>query len=227
MFFMRTVFQHDAAEQQLYYMQFNLKKPKELAARVFAGRIIQMNNYIEHLPCLFYSARATNTTVKATKMSEPALAQLVLRLVPQKWQHSYNMLKDGLPQDMEELLVFLEGQESLERSSLPPKPKDSRSNGKRKGPGHGGGSHKKGKKHCDLCAKNDGPAHTHNTDECRRYNPDGSGKYQKGKSNGDKKTQKNYSQQQKIQQDKINKLEEKVKRLEKRSNEDIDDDHST
>jgi hypothetical protein len=137
------------------------------------------------------------------------------------------MLKDGLPQDMEELLVFLEGQESLERSSLPPKPKDSRSNGKRKGPGHGGGSRKKGKKHCDLCAKNDGPAHTHNTDECRRYNPDVSGKYQKGKSNGDKKKQKNYSQQQKIQQDKINKLEEKVKRLEKRSNEDIDDDHST
>ena len=84
-----------------------------------------------------------------------------------------------------------------------------------------------GKKHCDLCAKNDGPAHTHNTDECRRYNPDRSRKYQKGKSNGDKKTQKNYSQQQKIQQDKINKLEEKVKRLEKRSNEDIDDDHST
>jgi hypothetical protein len=58
MFFMRTVFQHDAAEQLLMY---NLKKPKELAARVFAGRIMQMNNYIEHLPCLFYSERATNT----------------------------------------------------------------------------------------------------------------------------------------------------------------------
>ena len=43
-----------------------------------------------------------------------------------------------------------------------------------------------------LCAKNDGPAHTHNTGECRTYNPDGSRKY-KGKSNGDKKTQKNFS----------------------------------
>ena len=69
---MRTVFQHDAAEQ----------KPKELPARVLAGRIVQMNNYVEYLPCLFYSAQATNTTELVTKMSDPALAQLVLRLVP-------------------------------------------------------------------------------------------------------------------------------------------------
>jgi hypothetical protein len=109
MFFMRTVFQHDAAEQQLHYMQFKIKKPKGLPARVFAGRIVQMNNYIEYLPCLYYSARATNTTEMATttKMSELALAQLVLHLVPQKCQHSYNMLKSGLPQDMEEVLIII------------------------------------------------------------------------------------------------------------------------
>ena len=94
-------------------MQFKLKKPKGLPARVFAGRIVQMNNYIEFLPCLHYSARATNTTELATKMSEPALAQLLLRLVPQKWQHSYNILNKGIPQSMEEILVFLEGQEML------------------------------------------------------------------------------------------------------------------
>ena len=35
MFFMRTMFQQDAAEQQLFYMQFKLKKPKALPARVF------------------------------------------------------------------------------------------------------------------------------------------------------------------------------------------------
>jgi hypothetical protein len=68
MFFMRTVFQQDAAEQQLNYMQFRLKKPKGLPARVFAGRLVQMNNYVEFLPCLYYSARANNTTVLATKM---------------------------------------------------------------------------------------------------------------------------------------------------------------
>ncbi len=225
-FFMRTVFQQDAAEQQLHYMQFKLKKPKGLPARVFAGRLVQMNNYIEFLPCLYYSARATNTTVLATKMSEPALAQLILRLVPQKWQHSYNILNKGIPQSMEEILVFLEGQEMLERSSLPNKPKD-KSNGKRKGsPNHGGGSRKKGKKHCDLCAKNDGPAHTHNTGECRTYNPDGSRKY-KGKSNGDKKTQKNFSQQLKAQQDEIDDLKSKLKRMDKkRTNEDLGEDDS-
>jgi hypothetical protein len=128
---------------------------------------------------------------------------------------------------MEEILVFLEGQEMLERSSIPKQPKD-RFNGKCKGgPNHGGGnSHKKGKKHCDLCAKNDGPAHTHNTGECRTYNPDGSRKY-KGKSNGDKKTHKNFSQLLKAQQEKLDDLEQKYKRMDKkRTNEDFDDDHS-
>jgi hypothetical protein len=228
MFFMRTVFQQAAAENLLHYLQFQLKKPKGLPARVFAGRLVQLNNYTEHLPCMYYSARANNTTVKATKMSEPALAQLVLRLVPQSWQYSYSILNKGIPQSMEEILVFLEGQEMLERSSVPKQPKD-KSNGKRKGgPNHGGGnSRKKGKKHCDLCAKNDGPAHTHNTAECRTYNPDGSRKH-KGKSNGDKKTHKNFSQLLKAQQEKLDELEQKYKRMDKkRTNDDFDDDRST
>ena len=227
MFFMRTVFQQAAAEHLLFYLQFKLKKPKNLPARVFAGRVVQMNNYVEFLPCLYYSARANNTTEKAVKMSEPALAQLVLRLVPQSWQHSHSIFNKGIPQSMEEILVFLEGQEMLERSSVPKQPKD-KSNGKRKGgPNHGGGnSRKKGKKHCDLCAKNDGPSHTHNTGECRTYNPDGSRKY-KGKSNGDKKTQKNYSQLSqmvKTQQEEIDDLKKRINK--KRTNEDFDDDGS-
>jgi hypothetical protein len=119
---MRTVFQQAAAENLLHYLQFQVKKPKGLPARVFAGRVVQLNNYTEHLPCMFYSARANNTTVKATKMSEPALAQLVLRLVPQSWQYSYSILNKGIPQSMEEILVFLEGQEMLERSSVPKQP---------------------------------------------------------------------------------------------------------
>ena len=68
------------------------------------------------------------------------------------------------------------------------------------------------------------PANTHNTDECRRYNPDGSRKYQKGKSNGDQKEHNNFSQQLQAQQDKISNLEKKLKRFEKkRSNEESDD----
>jgi hypothetical protein len=77
MFFMRTVFQHDAAEQQLHYIQFRFKKPKWISESVFVGRIGQMNNYVDYLPSLYYSAWATNLTEKDTKMSEPALAQEV------------------------------------------------------------------------------------------------------------------------------------------------------
>jgi hypothetical protein len=99
-----------------------------------------MNNYVDYIPSLYYSARATNTTELATKKkkSEPALAQLAIRLVPQKWwQSNYNILRNGLPQSLEEILVYLEGQENLKQISIPPKPTDN--------PNHGGGSRKKGK----------------------------------------------------------------------------------
>ena len=45
MFFMCTVFQQDAVEQILNYMLYHLKKPKWLPARLFVGRLSQMNNY--------------------------------------------------------------------------------------------------------------------------------------------------------------------------------------
>jgi hypothetical protein len=90
-------------------MQFRVKKPKGLPVCMFVGRVGQMNNYVSYLPSLYYSARATNTTELATKMSKPALAQLVLRLVPQKWQTNYNILRNGLPQSLEEIIVFCDG----------------------------------------------------------------------------------------------------------------------
>jgi hypothetical protein len=78
-----------------------------------------------------------------------------------------------------------------------------------------------------ISAKNNGPApNTHNTDECCRYNPDGSRKqYKKGKSNGDKKAHNNFSQQLQAQQEKIDNLEKKLKRYDKkRSNEESDNE---
>ena len=46
---------------------------------------------------------------------------------------------------------------------------------KRKGnSGQNGGSSKKAKKHCALCDKHGGPANSHNTDDCRIYQADGS-----------------------------------------------------
>jgi len=227
MFFMRTVFQQDAAEQLLNYMLYHLKKPLKIPVRIWCGRVSQMNNFVEFLPGLFYSSRATTSTAIAEKLNEPALAQLVLRLAPLQWQSAYEVLRNGLPQNLEDILQFLETQERHEKSIIPAKPKDSynKKDKKRSSPDHGDKSRKKAKKHCDLCEKNKGPANTHNTSECRRYNPDGSSKYQKGKFNNDKKTHHNFSQQLTEAQKEIKDLKKKVKRIKtKRTIEDSDSD---
>jgi len=97
------------------------------------------------------------------------------------------MLKTGMPQDLEEIIQFMELQESAEKSSMAKaKAQNSSQNGgnragsnKGKGnSGQNGGSSKKAKKHCDLCDKHGGPANSHNTDDCRIYKADGSKKGQ-------------------------------------------------
>ena len=77
------------------------------------------------------------------------------------------MLKTGMPQDLEEIIQFMELQESAEKSSMAKaKAQNSSQNGgnragsnKGKGnSGQNGGSSKKAKKHCELCEKHGGPA---------------------------------------------------------------------
>ena len=233
-FFMRTVFQQDAAEQLLSYMLYHLKKPMKVPVRTFCGRVSQMNNYVEALPSLYFSSKATTSTVMVSKLDEPTLAQLILRLSPLVFQGAYEVLRDGMPQNLEDILQFLETQERQEKLKVPAKPKESfkDNNKKRERPNHGNKPNKKGKKHCDLCAKNNGPANTHNTTDCNRYNPDGtkkgySGKPKegyKGKSNGDKKTHNNYSQLLEETRKEIKSLKKDVKRMKKRSNEESDSD---
>jgi hypothetical protein len=52
--------------------------------------------------------QATKSTVLATKLSEPVLAQLALRLAPQQWQSAKNTLRNGLLQSLEKSLSVLE-----------------------------------------------------------------------------------------------------------------------
>jgi hypothetical protein len=129
------------------------------------------------------------------------------------------MLKKGMPQDLEELVQFMELQESAEKSSTA-KAKAQNNTGsqsgnqagdkKRKGnSGQNGGGSKKVKKHCDLCDKNGGPANSHNTDDCRIYKADGS---KKGQSRGEKKSNHSFVQLEK----KLEKAEKKLTKMSKK-----------
>jgi len=131
------------------------------------------------------------------------------------------MLKKGMPQDLEDIIQFMELQESAEKSSTA-KAKAQNNNGnqiggtqagsnKRKGSssGQNGGSSKKAKKHCALCDKHGGPANSHNTDDCRIYKADGS---KKGQSRGEKKSNHSFAQLEK----KLEKAEKKLTKMSKK-----------
>ena len=238
MFWMRSVFQEDAAEHTLEYLLHGIKKPQNLVPRNFVRRVKKFSSYIPYLPGAYYSSQATSQTTRAEKLTDPQVAQLALRLCPPAWKTVWKLLKKGMPQDLEEIIRFMELQESADKSSTA-KAKAQNNNGsqnsnqagnnKRKGTsGQNGGSSKKAKKHCDLCAKNGGPANSHNTEDCRIYQADGS---KKGQSRGDKsKLNHSFAQlEKKLKKEmkKLNKLTKKMERLsEKRSREESDSDSS-
>ncbi len=149
------------------------------------------------------------------------MAQLALRLSPPAWKTAWKMLKKGMPQDLEEMVQFMELQESAEKSAMAKvkahNNNNSSQNGgnqagsnKRKGnPGQNGGSSKKAKKHCDLCDKYGGPASSHNTNDCRIYKADGT---KKGLSRAEKKSNHNFAQLEK----KLEKAEKKMDKMSKK-----------
>jgi len=220
MFWMRSVFQEDAAEVTLEYLLYGIKKPRSLAPRKFVRRVKQLSGYVDYLPGVYYSSQATSLTTKTKRLTDPQVAQLALRLCPPAWKTAWKMLKKGMPQDLEDIIQFMELQESAEKSSTA-KAKahnnNSSQNGgnqagsnKRKGnSGQNGGSSKKAKKHCALCEKHGGPANSHNTDDCRIYKADGS---KKGQSRGEKKSNHAFVQLEK----KLEKAEKKLTKMSKK-----------
>ena len=236
MFWMRSVFQEDAAEVTLDYLLYGIKKPRVLAPRKFVRRVKQLSGYIDYLPGVYYSSQATSLTTKAQRLTDPQVAQLALRLCPPAWKTAWKMLKKGMPQDLEDIIQFMELQESAEKSTTA-KAKAHNNNGsqnggnqagsnKRKGnSGQNGGSSKKTKKHCALCEKHGGPANSHNTDDCRIYKADGS---KKGQSRGEKKSNHAFVQlEKKLEkaEQKLDKMSKKMERLSvKRPKEESDSD---
>ena len=229
MFWMRTVFQEDAAEQHLEYLTQGIRRPWNVPPRVFLARMKQLIGYIPYLPCAYYSSQATSQTTIPMKLTDPQLAQLALRLCPERWRLMWKTLDKGQPQDLDEMIKFMEQQESIDKSNRVKKPRhdgNNKGNKKRKGEGQNNQGSSKKTKRCALCAKHGGPVKTHNTADCRLYNSDGTRK--RDKSNGEKKTGNNYAQLRKMldeAQDEIKECQKEIKRLKKkRSYEEMDND---
>jgi hypothetical protein len=131
----------------------------------------------------------------------------------------WKTLGKGQPQDLEEMIKFMEQQDNIQKSNRakikPQHDGNNKGSKKRKGDfNQKNNSFKKSKKHCALCDQYGGPTKTHNTANCRIYSSDGTRK--QGKSNGDKKTNKIFAQLLKVAQDEIQECKKEIKRLKRR-----------
>ena len=187
-----SMFNYDAAEQQMRYVSTTLKKPTRVTVRAFFTRVEQLNSYIALLPSICDSPQATASTKPAQPFSESELAGHILKACPDTWQDQYDLVQTHVPQDLTKLLLVLENIEKAGLGMAAPA-KSPSSNGT----GSGQGSEKRkmnsssdripkkkkktSEKHCVLCQKHGGSPGTHNTSDCNKYEKDGTVKPEWGK----------------------------------------------
>ena len=60
----------------------------KMPIRQFMQRVQQLNDYLDLLPCLFYSEHATKLTKEVEPFDDADLVSHILRMVPKHWQTS-------------------------------------------------------------------------------------------------------------------------------------------
>ena len=220
---LQTRFAYNAAENQRLYVMCGLKKSPKVTMRQFCERVATLNDAIDFLPMRFYSPKATEHTTKCEKYDDMTMVGNIMRTLPESWQNDLLKSVQGVtPETTRELLPLLE---LLERSPpsgvttpIPKKEKAadvSLSGSKRRGGSHGGAGSRGDKRkkgnltlnRCKNCEKHGGPAHTHATEKCYKYNLDGTPKsVQAGK---DRKAHKAFA----TMQSKVDKQNKKLDRL--------------
>ena len=236
-FHLLTVFRNDAAEAQRYYISNGLKKPNRVPIRQFVQRVQQLNDYLELLPCIFQSNRATPATKKVGPIDDADLAGHILRMCPGTWQAQYELKAETVPQCVRDLLDDLKKIEKAfpterDQSAKKGKANPSESN-KRKMVSPNEPIPKKVckvAKHCALCKKHGGAHATHNTSDCRKYDNGGRlkkgfGKGQHGSTALDKKTASAFAQLS-AKVERHEKANTKLKKSSKKRNREHDSDSS-
>jgi hypothetical protein len=153
-----------------------------------------LNKYLEQLPTIKNSPMAVASTEYGNvPFNESTLASIILSHLPVAWRNQYNLTHTIVPESPRAILLDLENLEKVfaERANEAARANKAKvaaaakagdhvpRKGKRD---HGGGPSKgtpkkdRTAKYCKWCKAADGPFTSHNTDECRRFNKDGSQK---------------------------------------------------
>jgi len=98
----------DAAEKQHFYVQQVVRKPQRITIRQYMLRMGVLNDYIAHLPSIFYSSKAVASTVKGNVIfGDSELTSIILASTPQTWQNQYNLTHSTVPESPRTLLPDL------------------------------------------------------------------------------------------------------------------------
>ena len=209
-----VVFNQDAADLTRRYLQQGIRKPHEVKIKFFMQRVQAINRDLAFMPCLALYTQASNEVVPTNiPFNGTEMCDIILRSLPSDWQAQYKVSNgQDIPTKPELLVRQLEAIEKImdhkptdkiPRKESPGKSgKNDRGSEKRRsnnGPGTSPRIPKKQKseKFCNRCKDKGGRYQTHNTDDCAKYDADGTlkksfgSKYTRGKGSKGGKGQPN------------------------------------
>jgi hypothetical protein len=205
-------------------------------------RMETLNKYIGLLPTIKNSPMAVaSTELDNVPLNKMKLASIILNHLPVAWRTQYSLTHNLVPKSPRAILVDLENIKKLiiEKTNKAARANKAKVATALKGAGehvpkkgkcaHGGGPDTGNPnkvctaKYFNWCKAVDGPFATHNTDECRRFNKDGSQKdrltkpFDSSKKPAWKKPSGGNSDQMAYLTEEMTKLKKKLKRSQKRS----------
>ena len=199
-----------------------------------------LNKYLGLLPTIKNSPQAVaSTELGNVPFNETTLASIILNHLPVAWRIRYALTHTLVPESSRAIILDLENIEKLfaEKSNEAARANKAKvataaklagehvpRKGKRvSGGGPEKGTPKKGRtaKYCKWCKAVDGPFTTYNTDQCRRFNKDGSQKdrltkpFDSAKKPAWKKPSGGDSSQMAYLMEEMSKINKRVKKLKK------------
>eukprot|EP00804_Cyclotella_cryptica_P024097 CCRYP_007319-RA/>CCRYP_007319-RA protein AED:0.32 eAED:0.32 QI:0/-1/0/1/-1/1/1/0/199 len=105
---LQSCFAHDTGKNLRFYISNCLKKPNKVWMRQFVQRVMQLNNSVEDLPCLYYSPSTSTMSQQVYSFTDAELACHILRMCLLKWQDQYHLLEKCYPKGVKPLLLILE-----------------------------------------------------------------------------------------------------------------------
>eukprot|EP00804_Cyclotella_cryptica_P015762 CCRYP_013405-RA/>CCRYP_013405-RA protein AED:0.14 eAED:0.55 QI:0/0/0/1/1/1/2/0/303 len=179
---LQSCFAQDAGENLKFYILNWLQKPNKVRVHPFVQREMQLNNYMEDLPYLYYSLSASTMTQQVFSFTDAELACHILRI----GTTSTTCLKSAILKGLSLYCSFEQIEaahpvDERQSSSKPAKAQGAEQPSKKfalgaqipKKPKQARTEYTCVDKNCELCKKHGGTHIMHDTVECCRYNKEG------------------------------------------------------